>query len=150
MEFHATFPPIPATVAKARTAIDRALGPALPASVASDLRLIVSELVTNVVRHAALDPGEEMELRGQLAEGRVRVEVSDPGTGFDPAITPSPDRGSGWGLYILDRLAQRWGAVRNEPNVVWFELDLDHATETVRPRDRRTARSLADAIRSRG
>ncbi len=150
MEFHATFPPVPATVAQARTAIDRALGPALPAPVANDLRLIVSELVTNVVRHAALDPGQEMELRGELAKGRVRVEVSDPGTGFEPEVTPSPDRGSGWGLYILDRLAHRWGVVRDEPNVVWFELDLDRATETVTPGDRRTARSLAEAIRSPG
>ena len=60
MEYHATFPPVPATVAQARTAIDRALGPALPAPVANDLRLIVSELITNVVRHAALDPGQEI------------------------------------------------------------------------------------------
>ena len=150
MEYHATFPPIPATVAEARTAIDRALGPALPAPVANDLRLIVSELVTNVVRHAALDPEQEMELRVDLAHGRVRVEVSDPGTGFQPQLTPAPDRGSGWGLYILDRLAQRWGAVGGKPNVVWFELDLDGATETVTAGDRRTARSLAEATRSPG
>jgi anti-sigma regulatory factor (Ser/Thr protein kinase) len=128
MEYHATFPAVPATVANARTAIGRALGPALPAPVANDLRLIVSELVTNVVRHAALDPGQEMELRGDLRQGRVRVEVSDPGEGFDPAIAPAPDRGSGWGLYILDRLAHRWGVVRNEPNVVWFELEIDGVT----------------------
>lgn len=136
MRFHATFPPVPATVAQARSAIDRALGPALPAPVANDLRLIVSELVTNVVRHAALDPGQEMELRGELTKDRVRVEVSDPGTGFEPEVTPSPDRGSGWGLYILDRLAQRWGAVGDEANVVWFELDLDGTAETVTAGDR--------------
>jgi anti-sigma regulatory factor (Ser/Thr protein kinase) len=148
MEYTATFPSVPATVGQARTAIDRALGPALPAPVANDLRLIVSELVTNVVRHAALDPGQEMEVRGELAGGRVRVEVSDPGKGFEPAVTPSPDRGSGWGLFILDRLAQRWGTVGDEPNVVWFELDLDREGETVRPGDRRTARSLAEATHS--
>jgi anti-sigma regulatory factor (Ser/Thr protein kinase) len=150
MEFHATFPPIPATVARARTAIDRTFGPALPAQVASDLRLIVSELVTNVVRHAALDTDQEMEVHGRLAEGRVRVEVSDPGKGFEPQITPASDRGSGWGLYILDRVAQRWGAVRNEPNVVWFELDLDRAGTTATAGDRRTAHSPAEATRSPG
>jgi anti-sigma regulatory factor (Ser/Thr protein kinase) len=136
MKFHATFPPVPATVAQARSAIDRALGPALPAPVADDLRLIVSELVTNVVRHAALDPGQEMELRGELTKDHVRVEVSDPGTGFKAEITPAADRGSGWGLYILDRLAQRWGAVGDEANVVWFELDLDGPAETVTAGDR--------------
>jgi anti-sigma regulatory factor (Ser/Thr protein kinase) len=124
MDFHATFPAVPTTVARARTAVGDALGPALPAPVANDLRLIVSELVTNVVRHAALAPDQEMEVRAELAEGRVRVEVADPGKGFEPEVVPAPDRGSGWGLYILDQLAHRWGAVRNEPNVVWFELDL--------------------------
>ena len=126
MDFHATFPPVPATVAEARRAIDQTLGAALPASTANDLRLIVSELVTNVVRHAGLAPDQKMELRGELGEGYVRVEISDPGNGFEPEVVPAADRGSGWGLYILDRLAQRWGTVGNEPNVVWFELDLDH------------------------
>jgi anti-sigma regulatory factor (Ser/Thr protein kinase) len=124
MDFQASFPPAPAAIADARRAIDEALGAALPASAANDLRLIVSELVTNVVRHAGLDAHQELEVRGVVGEGRVRVEVSDPGTGFEPDVDPSPDRGSGWGLYILDRLAHRWGTVRNEPNVVWFELDL--------------------------
>lgn len=136
MKFHATFSPVPAAIHQARRAIDQALGPALPASTANDLRLIVSELVTNVVRHAGLDPREEMELRGELGEGCLRVEVSDPGRGFDPEVVPAPDRGSGWGLYILDRLAQRWGTVRNEPNIVWFELDLDHDRARVTAGDR--------------
>jgi anti-sigma regulatory factor (Ser/Thr protein kinase) len=136
MEYHATFPPVPETVAHARTAIDRALGPALPAPVANDLRLIVSELVTNVVRHAALDQDQELELRGELADGCVRVEVSDPGKGFEPAVTPAPDRASGWGLFLLDQLAHRWGAVRNEPNVVWFEIDFDRERSTVTLGDR--------------
>lgn len=124
MEFKARFPPAPATIADARRAIEQALGPSLPASAANDLRLLVSELVTNVVRHAGLDPGQELELRAALGEGCVRVEVSDPGVGFKPEVAPAPDRGSGWGLYILDQVAHRWGIVRNEPNVVWFELDL--------------------------
>jgi anti-sigma regulatory factor (Ser/Thr protein kinase) len=150
MDFYATFPPVPAAVAQARTAIDQALGHALPARVATDLRLIVSELVTNVVRHAALGPEEEMELRGELADGCVRVEVSDFGKGFEPAVIPASDRASGWGLYILDQLAHRWGAVQNEPNVVWFELDLDRAGTTVTAGDQRTAHSPAEATRSPG
>jgi anti-sigma regulatory factor (Ser/Thr protein kinase) len=124
MEFQAKFPPSPAAIADARRAIDEALGPALPASAKNDLRLIVSELVTNVVRHAGLHPDQELQLRGLVGEGRLRVEVSDPGRGFEPDVSPSSDRASGWGLYILDQLAHRWGTVRNEPNVVWFELDL--------------------------
>jgi anti-sigma regulatory factor (Ser/Thr protein kinase) len=136
MEFQARFPPVPAAIASARRAIDQTLGPALPASAANDLRLIVSELVTNVVRHARLDPGQELELRAALGDGCVRVEVSDPGAGFEPEVAPAPDRGSGWGLYILDQLAHRWGTVRNEPNIVWFELDLVDDEKAVKAGDR--------------
>lgn len=133
MEFKARFPPVPAAVTNARRTIDEALGSALPASASNDLRLIVSELVTNVVRHAGLDPDQELELRGAIADGRVRVEVADPGKGFEPEVIPAHDRGSGWGLYILDQLAHRWGTVTNDPNIVWFELDLpadEHAAVT--------------------
>jgi anti-sigma regulatory factor (Ser/Thr protein kinase) len=140
MDFQARFPPAPAAIADARRVIDEALGPALPASAANDVRLIVSELVTNVVRHAGLAPDEELQLRGVVGDGCVRVEVSDPGRGFEPDVDPSPDRGSGWGLYILDQLAHRWGTVRNEPNVVWFELDLVDDG-----RDRHSRRSVNSA-----
>jgi anti-sigma regulatory factor (Ser/Thr protein kinase) len=136
MEFKARFPPVPAAIAHARRAIDQTLAPALPASAANDLRLMVSELVTNVVRHARLDPGQELELRVALGDGCVRVEVSDPGADFEPEVVPAPDRGSGWGLYILDQLAHRWGTVRNEPNMVWFELDLVDDEKAVTAGDR--------------
>ena len=54
----------------------------------------------------------------------VWTEVTDEGPGFDPANTGAPraDR-SGWGLFLVERLADRWGT-KHEPGAtkVWFEL----------------------------
>ena len=49
-----------------------------------DVRLLVSELVTNAVRHANLDDGDVIGLVVELADDALRVEVHDPGGGFVP------------------------------------------------------------------
>ena len=75
-----------------------------------DVRLLVSELVTNAVRHANLATGDVIELVVELADHKLRVEVHDPGGGFVPsAPSPDPARPSGWGLYLVAELADRWG-----------------------------------------
>jgi anti-sigma regulatory factor (Ser/Thr protein kinase) len=89
-----------------------------------DIRLLVSELVTNAVRHAGGARGGEVALDVTIDSERLHVEVADPGTGFDPQ--PRDDemtRPGGWGLYLVDRIADRWGVVRNNLNRVWFEID---------------------------
>jgi anti-sigma regulatory factor (Ser/Thr protein kinase) len=89
-----------------------------------DIRLLVSELVTNAVRHAGGPRGGEVAVDVTVEPSSVRVEVADPGAGFDPQ--PRDDemtRPGGWGLYLVDRIADRWGVVRNHMNRVWFELD---------------------------
>ena len=89
-----------------------------------DVRLLVSELVTNAVRHANLASGDVIGLVIEVAEQKLRVEVHDAGGGFIPS-TPAPDpaRPSGWGLYLVAELADRWGVDSNERTLVWFELD---------------------------
>jgi hypothetical protein len=56
----------------------------------------------------------------------MRVEVYDPGTGFESARTPSlppPGATQGRGLYLLDQIAARWGNERTaDGHRVWFEL----------------------------
>jgi anti-sigma regulatory factor (Ser/Thr protein kinase) len=92
--------------------------------VLDDIRLLVSELVTNAVRHADARSAGEVGLDVTIDRGRVRVEVADPGAGFEPQ--PRDDemnRPGGWGLYLVDRIADRWGVVRNHLNRVWFEID---------------------------
>ena len=89
-----------------------------------DVRLLVSELVTNAVRHANLAPGDVILLVIDLEDSVLRVEVHDPGGGFVPrAPAPDPARPSGWGLYLVEELADRWGVDSDERTLVWFEVD---------------------------
>ena len=91
------------------------------------VRLLVSELVTNSVRHAGDGRTAPVGLEVRVSDDRVRVEVSDRGSGFDPAPRDDDqDQASGWGLYLVNRLADRWGVIRNDVTRVWFELDRRH------------------------
>lgn len=91
----------------------------LPESTLDDARLLVSELVANAVEHAVGDG--EVGVRVALAEGRLRVEVTDSGPGF--VYTPrGDDTDRGWGLHFTNLVASRWG-IDEHPTVVWFELD---------------------------
>ena len=85
---------------------------------AKDAELVVSELVANAVEHGA----GEIALTLWLAEGRIRGEVTDTGTGPPPRL-PGPDEVAtgGRGLMIVDALSDRWGAA-GSPSRVWFEM----------------------------
>jgi anti-sigma regulatory factor (Ser/Thr protein kinase) len=85
------------------------------------LRLLVTELVSNSVRHAH---SETVVLKIAVGRSAVLTEVTDEGPGFDPAETEKPDTDeSGWGLFLVERLAHRWGVVQEDPATrVWFEL----------------------------
>jgi len=113
----------PEAAAEARHALDD-VGGAVPDDKLRDVRLLVSELVTNAVRHANLRPGDIILLVFEVADHAFRVEVHDPGGGFVPtAPAPDPARPSGWGLYLVAELADRWGVDSDEATLVWFELD---------------------------
>lgn len=113
----------------ARHAIDR-LEPHLDERVLEDLRLLVSELVTNSIRHGRVGATGYVGLDVSVSCGTVRVEVSDPGSGFDPSPR-DPDRShpGGWGLYLVKEIADRWGVQREEDSRVWFEIDRPHDAE---------------------
>ncbi|MEV6587668.1 ATP-binding protein [Streptomyces acidicola] len=89
-----------------------------------DVRLCVSELVTNVIDHVG--EGTPMTVRVMSTDqGRTRIEVTDP----DPGRLPVPlqsvatDEG-GRGLALLDALARRWGVEHGaDRKTVWCELD---------------------------
>ena len=113
----------PTAASAARNAL-LALDTRVEGPVLDDIRLLVSELVTNAVRHADGPQGGEVALDVTIESSRVRVEVADPGLGFEPQ--PRDDemnRPGGWGLYLVDRIADRWGVIRNRMNRVWFEID---------------------------
>jgi anti-sigma regulatory factor (Ser/Thr protein kinase) len=85
------------------------------------LRLLVTELVSNSVRHAG---SETVVLRVLVGRAAVLTEVTDEGPGFDPAATGSPGTDeNGWGLFLVERLAHRWGVKQEQDATkVWFEL----------------------------
>jgi anti-sigma regulatory factor (Ser/Thr protein kinase) len=112
----------------ARNAL-RALNGSLDAELAEDIRLLVSELVTNSLRHTG---SADIELEVWRSDQLVRVAVSDHGAGFDLGGPPQPGDASGWGLFMVDRLADRWGVERNGDTRVWFELERRHGDSTRR------------------
>ena len=97
-----------------------AVEPALVPETMARLRLLVTELVANSVRHAR---GTPIEMTVAVHDDFVRVEVSDGGEGFDPPRQdPNPLKASGWGLFLVRRIATRWGA-EAATGTVWFELE---------------------------
>ena len=89
-----------------------------------DVRLLVTELITNSVRHAGLNGRKPIHLRVTAEADLVRVEVEDAGSGFEPRNRSAPlTEASGWGLYLVDKLTDRWGVTRAPATCVWFEID---------------------------
>ena len=111
-------------VIAARHSLDRLEGD-LPPEKLEDVRLLVSELVTNSVRHTGISPDEHILLAAVISDGSVRGRVCDPGPGFEKPSEPRPrtDLSGGWGLPIVESISDRWGVERNGCACVWFEID---------------------------
>jgi anti-sigma regulatory factor (Ser/Thr protein kinase) len=83
--------------------------------------LMISELVTNAVRHAH----SRLAVMASIADQTLRVEVSDDDPTLPVATDPEHHATSGRGLRIVDGLADHWGIAPNPGGkMVWFELDL--------------------------
>ena len=116
--------PEPEVVTTARHALDQ-LADLLPAEKLEDVRLVVSELITNSILHAELSPNDQISLTVTVLAGSVRGRVCDPGSGFEVPSEPSPrsDMSGGWGLPIVEMISDRWGVQQNSCACVWFEID---------------------------
>jgi anti-sigma regulatory factor (Ser/Thr protein kinase) len=91
--------------------------------VAETLRLLVSELVTNSVRHSGAAGDADIELSIRASREAISAEVCDDGNGFEAAVREGDaDEESGWGLHLVEALSDRWGTERNGYMCVWFEL----------------------------
>jgi anti-sigma regulatory factor (Ser/Thr protein kinase) len=98
----------------------------LPTAVREDVLLLVTELVTNAVRHAGVGPDGSLQVELRRWPQRVRVEVVDPGTDDFTRERPrmTRDYPGGWGLVLVDRIAARWGVGRGPAFTrVWFEIE---------------------------
>jgi serine/threonine-protein kinase RsbW len=113
-----------AAARKARRAVRRRLDGELPESRLTDVELLVSELATNSVRHGGTGEDGEIAVEADVLDDRVRLCLRDFGEGFEQTRTPRPreDGAGGYGLVLLDLLADRWGVQRDEGFCVWFEV----------------------------
>ncbi|HEY5172638.1 MAG TPA: ATP-binding protein [Acidimicrobiia bacterium] len=94
-----------------------------PNDVVDTASLIVSELVTNCVRHADTDLAVTIE----RTDGHIRVDIADAGTGEVTPRHPGPAEIAGRGLRIVDELSDTWGVseyAHGDGKSVWFELSL--------------------------
>ena len=83
--------------------------------------------MTNGIRHAGLTEADLIRLVVSLSEDTLRVEVQDPGAGFEPP-PPRQSADSCWGLLLVDQVADRWGIAGSGGTRVWFEIDRqDHS-----------------------
>src|SRR5919202_2132288 len=116
--------PEPEVITTARHALDR-LANLLPPEKLENVRLVVSELVTNSILHAGLSPDDRISLMVRVSAGSVRGRVCDPGPGFEAPSEPCPrpDLRGGCGLPIVETISDRWGVERNNHACIWFEID---------------------------
>lgn len=97
----------------------------VPEPVLATVKLLVSEVVTNAVTHPDVEPPANVRLLARLDPDVLRVEVTDEGSGFDPVPRDPSQAGSGFGLFLVDKEAVRWGVDEIGGNRVWFEVALD-------------------------
>ncbi len=102
----------------------------LPPDVREEAQLLVTELVSNSIRHAQLRAGERIRIWAGWSGRRLKVIVRDGDNGRPSqpvgvagSIRPAPGAESGWGLFIVNQLATRWGAIHDGGPGYWFELD---------------------------
>jgi anti-sigma regulatory factor (Ser/Thr protein kinase) len=113
-----------AAAAIARRLADEELGPLLTPERAIDLRLLVTELVTNAVRHSWPLPDGTIGLHLALDDDRIRVAVTDGGSHLEPdrlSFDTATDRH--FGMYLVDTRADGWGFSLDGVKGVWFELE---------------------------
>jgi anti-sigma regulatory factor (Ser/Thr protein kinase) len=120
----------PASVSEARRLARDVAASLLDEAQLQAFELVVSEVVSNAVRHGTSAAAAE-PIRFALTpkDGYICVQVTDSG----PGLVPKPgaletDDDGGFGLFIVEQLTRRWGVTREDSRTrVWFELDFSAA-----------------------
>ena len=119
----AWFPVEPGSVAAARTWLLGRSSELVAGQRSEDLALVLSEIVTNAVRHGG--GAGQVEISVTPKPEFLCVQVTDDGPGFAPrpgAMASEPS--GGFGLFLVERLTRRWGLTREAQRTrVWFEFD---------------------------
>ena len=126
----------PYAATAARLALDN-LDAELDPVLAQDLRLLVTEAVKNSVQHADVGPEDSIGLKISLGPERGAHRGERRGSRLRARRQPpDEDEVSGWGLFLIDQLADRWGVVHDKGTTVWFEVAA-RTTETASPPPRK-------------
>jgi anti-sigma regulatory factor (Ser/Thr protein kinase) len=87
--------------------------------------VLISELITNALRHGGADEDATIVVHVAIAPHVLRVEVCDQGPGFvAPAVPRRHPQGGGNGLVLLARMSSNWGVACDDGTCVWFERAL--------------------------
>ncbi len=109
-------PEAPSLARRALSGLDGALDPALM----PDVKLLVSELISNSVKYGGEGP---VRLEVIATPERVRAEIIDQGVGFVPVKRNKDlEKVGGWGLHLVEQLTDSWGTHEGSTHV-WFEID---------------------------
>ena len=97
--------------------------PIVEESLLNDLRLVLSEVVSNAVRHGS-ETGAIL-LAVTPKDDYLCVQVTDAGPGLAPRPrATAPDEHGGWGFFLIEHMTRRWGLTREDSHTrVWFEFD---------------------------
>ena len=116
----------PRASAAARAALTVELDGRVTGDQMRDLHLLTSEVVNNSVVHGGAEEDGWIELTIAADDECVRVAVRDSGVSGTPEQRqPDLEHGGGFGLFLVETMAARWGVDAGEDLIVWFELDLN-------------------------
>jgi anti-sigma regulatory factor (Ser/Thr protein kinase) len=96
----------------------------LDGSVRQTLVLLISEVVSNAVLHSSGPAEAPITVTANVTPDVFHVRVTDAGEGFIPSRRDPERVEGGYGLYLLEKAASRWGVDASQPTTVWFELPL--------------------------
>jgi len=96
----------------------------LGGSVRQTLVLLISEVVSNAVLHSSGPTDGCITITAKATQDAVHVAVTDAGDGFTPAQRDPSRIDGGYGLYLVDKAASRWGVEESSPTKVWFEIPI--------------------------
>jgi two-component sensor histidine kinase len=134
---------LPYTASSVGVARRRLIGDLTDAGVyeatACDAGLVLSELISNALRHATPLPGSLIRVSWCLNDDCIEVAVSDGGGPTVPLVNkPAANALGGRGLGIVDRLSLRWGVYTRQDGsetTVWamlpLSVDADHYAQAV-------------------
>lgn len=120
---HWRLPCTPSSVGQARSAVRSFVGHAEPFQAGDVAELLVSELIANAVLHSRVARPIDLWVEAEPGHLHIEVEDGDPSPPVPRPARPDDDRGRG--LFIVDRMAERWGwdPLESGGKRVWCDLE---------------------------